>query len=1228
MAPDIGELKLFATALKMGSTFMSIDKQAQKWIEQDYEGVVWKDLNPKDLEEEAKREWYDLHDAWERANKDLRGKLQRFEADPYSRGASPILRYERFVDSMGVKAKLFLGLNSHQAKGYRIVELDYPRWLEELMQTDPDVFRSEKLTEGEVYALVPSRGIDQEKLSVLNSDFFEELEKLGVPAFDTFKGYKELKPEFISRFQKTIDTRLPFDANVLRVQALEEAIKREHALAVPAPPGRLAVGPPSSPFKVVLPVAPAPVRPTPKFANNQEVIYKGSKYLILDSAFQNGVWLYELNAPGVSLFRPENEISTQITTPQLQKYEIYEDGHRAYTTSSEKTAQEVRDKVGRWANRNFTLKAIPVPKTLIINDFTAFDNFRDLFPVGSYAVDVESQYIVNGKWVEQRKKPLYHVIQVTEGTHFHPSGEAGSAYGKVVDTFQAFNEKDNEIYKQKAIARAEELNHRTKPEPIKTIARAPTALMDVDVRTRTHLKLNVEEAQKSYKEFGEWYENVFEPAVPIEQITLPSPWAPPRLKDNLEKIASTGSMPPVFLSYDEKTQKYDVADGIHRINAAKQLGYIAVPAVVEYRRTYPPKIKTVSTPLYTTADVTPKYEMPAYFKDRAHDYFLISAKNYQLKDVAKYEDEFNKTYDSTKTFEQNVPAIDAMLERIYQQEKPAMDEEKENAVLDAIKKELRSKGGSHGDILWLDAKVNGQRVGTYEEVQAITKRLIAKGLVTEFAPGLYRLPTAAPPAVAPQKFKVGDRVLWKGKAYKIEMTEIFDGVFRYRFFTDEGYAMAREEDLQPAPAVAEIVTPEEAKEEAKLEKESEEEIEDTREMEKEMEAEETAPLTEEQPAPTPIVPLEKPAVVTKPTVSTPSTAPAAPAPRPTRILSSEDMRLLQDYWNTQFIRAIGKVPAGFSSVFRIEFQEVKTLPFAEAKNAILAAADREIGRIEQEQRARAVVRQGERISPLQPLKRAPSRGREIVEGGEEGEERLPMAVGRAPPSFFPPNALSVEQPFPRGPTSLEQLRLWQVFCFEMQTEGYDCNQYAREFTEYINKTQFYDWEDLKKNFEFFVDTVMEGATLPPLVQWRKELTVPKGIGGELRELEPSPEPAKLTTAQIEMEERNAVKRQRILIAQKAAALISYNGYYPGRKQKTLHDLYDEMVSRGVIDRSIPEEIFTPVAKEAIREIYHEPLYTEEWIPIDGEEEFTEKLNIGRSAFGKMTERQVEAFLAT
>jgi hypothetical protein len=148
MAPDIEELKLFATALKMGSAFTSVDKLAFKWLERDYEGRAWRDLNPKELEEDEKREWYELHDSWERANRDLRGKIERFEKDPYSNGASPILRYERIVESMGVRGKLFLGLNSHQAKGYRIIELDYPRWLEQLMQTDSDVFRSENLSEG------------------------------------------------------------------------------------------------------------------------------------------------------------------------------------------------------------------------------------------------------------------------------------------------------------------------------------------------------------------------------------------------------------------------------------------------------------------------------------------------------------------------------------------------------------------------------------------------------------------------------------------------------------------------------------------------------------------------------------------------------------------------------------------------------------------------------------------------------------------------------------------------------------------------------------------------------------------------------------------------------------------------------------------------------------------------------------------------------------------------
>ena len=871
----IEELKLFATALKMGAAFLSVDKLAQKWIEQEYEGGrTWKDLNPRELEEDEKREWYDLHDSWERANKELRGKLQRFETDPYSQGASPILRYERIVDQYGVKGKLFLGLNSHQAKGYRIVELDHPRWLEQLMQTDSDTFRSENLSEGEVYALVPSRGIDQEKLSVLRNDFWDDLKAAGVPAWDTaylVGGHSTMKPEFVSRFDKAVDTRLPFDSNVLRVQALVEQIKREHALAVPAPPGRLAVGPPAVVITAAVP-SPKPVRPAPKYAKSQEVIYQGAKYIILDLAFQNGVWLYELNAPGVSLFRPENEIQ-------------------------------------------------PSPEQLL------------------------SIYTVQG-------------VRFVEGFE-----DQGAAFRKADEMRKQF---PGSVYR---VVKPEVLQHKWHP-------------------------------------FEVWIVN----------------------------------------------RGYEVPEKIR----------VAEP------------LKTVSTPLYTTAHVTP-------------------------------------------------PAA---------------------------------------------------------------------------------------------KFKKGDIVQHRDETYPVKSSEFSSGKWYY-IMDYVHYRRLPEDELILAPS------PEEVKEEAKLEKEAEKEIEHGKIIEEEIEQVEGPELVK----PTPMVPVEKPAVTqpTKPTVTTqPTPTTPAPTPRPTKILSSEDMRLLQDYWNTQFIRAIGKVPAGFGSVFRIEFQEVKMLPFAEAKAAILAAADREIEGIESAQRARAVIREGERIRLGQPLK-APLGRREEVPVGEE-EERLPLATGRVTPSAFPTNPLSVMQPFPRGPTSLEQLRLWKVFCYEVQQEGYDCNPYAKDFAEYIGKSQFLSWQDLRQRFEFFENTIMEGATLPPLVQWRAKLTTPTGLRGELQELEPSPEPANLTTQQIEEEEKNAVKRQRILISHWAAALIHQARYY--NKEKTMLDLYEEVVARGVIDASIPEEIFLPIAKEAIREVYSQKLRPVEFVKTDGEEEEVEKLNLAKVPYVDISQAEIDEFLAT
>jgi hypothetical protein len=495
-------------------------------------------------------------------------------------------------------------------------------------------------------------------------------------------------------------------------------------------------------------------------------------------------------------------------------------------------------------------------------------------------------------------------------------------------------------------------------------------------------------------------------------------------------------------------------------------------------------------------------------------------------------------------------------------------------------------------------------------------------------------------------------------------------------------------------------------------------------MEKEMEAEETAPLTEEQPAPTPIVPLEKPtaapkptvtvtpeeisitlgeiqreteegtgaggafrdnitfhtkigrgedrekfdviikhllasgqivektpgsgiylykeikqpAAAKKPTVTTPAPAvtqptptpkviqPPAPPIKPIKILSTEDMRRLQDYWNTQFFRQLGKVPASISSVFRVEFEGVKLLPFEEAKEKILAAADDIISEI----RARQAVFKGERVRPEpqprtqpKPAHRPGRTDREIEEDNEEGGF---SGLGNVPPASFPPAPLSIMQPFPRGPTSEEKLVLWRVFCYQMRQKGFNCDDFQRPYDDYIEKSQFLSWEDLKNRFTFVLETLAEGARLPPLVQWRSRLTTPTGLRGELREMEPSPDAAKLTAGQIEEEEKNAVKRQRILISHWAAALIHQARYY--NKVKTMHDLYDEVVDRGVIDASIPEEIFLPIAKEAIREIYSQKLRPIEKMKTDGEEEEVEKLNLAKVPYVDISQRELDAFLAS
>jgi hypothetical protein len=316
------------------------------------------------------------------------------------------------------------------------------------------------------------------------------------------------------------------------------------------------------------------------------------------------------------------------------------------------------------------------------------------------------------------------------------------------------------------------------------------------------------------------------------------------------------------------------------------------------------------------------------------------------------------------------------------------------------------------------------------------------------------------------------------------------------------------------------------------------------------------------PRVTPSVPVEKPAV-TKPTVVTQPPKPVVPLPpitRPTKILSSEDMRRLQDYWNTEFFRALGKVPPSISSVFRVEFEAVKLLSFEEAKEKILAAADEIIA----EFRNRDVVRHG---VPLRPAAASgPARGpfrmpiKEEV-GGEEAENggRNNVPFGRVPPSQFPSFPLCYDLPFPRGPCSSEQLKLWDVFLYQMQQAGYFGGDYQRQFDDYISGTQFLSWEDLKAKFDVFVKTIMSGLELPPLFTWRGA-PIPTGLKGLVQEREPLEKLEDLVVHYSSVVIRNARSK----------------GDIP-----TLGDLKDELVTHMIIPEETSMAELTEAAKTAL-----------------------------------------------
>lgn len=277
-------------------------------------------------------------------------------------------------------------------------------------------------------------------------------------------------------------------------------------------------------------------------------------------------------------------------------------------------------------------------------------------------------------------------------------------------------------------------------------------------------------------------------------------------------------------------------------------------------------------------------------------------------------------------------------------------------------------------------------------------------------------------------------------------------------------------------------------------------------------------LGEAPPAPAPILP---PAPV----------APAVKPPEKPRPLTAQEISKLQDVYSDALFRQLGRVPPNALATFRVEIDKVRDKTFSEAEDHLLGVARDIVGAF--------VAREG--IQQIAPARR--------VEAPERPpEERMPFAPSaRVPPAKFPATQMDLLK-FPRAPTSREQIRLWSVFQFQMQQQGYDADAYRRLFDEYIQKTQFLSWEDLKEKYDFFVTTVMSGAELPPIQVWRGSLTVPTGLKGEIQELMPHEQLDKL------------------IVHYTGVLIINYRG---AGEKATLRDLYEELIARGIIAAGTP-----------------------------------------------------------
>lgn len=162
---------------------------------------------------------------------------------------------------------------------------------------------------------------------------------------------------------------------------------------------------------------------------------------------------------------------------------------------------------------------------------------------------------------------------------------------------------------------------------------APKAIFDSSNRKphNDYARANID-----YEEQGYWYISKFE-YIPIDQIDYKE-WDQGRLEDNLQKIDETKKTYPVYLSFDDKTDRFSVGDGNHRCAASKKLGYTHIPAIVSRRVITPPP----SSPDVERERMKDRAWQMVYFIKNIKRVDLIDPSNTTEKEIVLDIGQYNK----------------------------------------------------------------------------------------------------------------------------------------------------------------------------------------------------------------------------------------------------------------------------------------------------------------------------------------------------------------------------------------------------------------------------------------------------------------------------------------------------------------------------------------------------------------------------------------------------------